>query len=89
MLLIEPTVSLTSIYVAFNFGVLYAFIVGFQYVFEISYGFDLRRVGLTFLGLGGGSLVALVTGMLIDRLYFAKKHKAALLTGKLRASPEH
>lgn len=46
---------LTS-YIGINFGLLYGFFAAFPYVFPEVYGFGLGATGLTFLGLGVGSI---------------------------------
>lgn len=45
----------------------------FMYVFEQQYGFPTKSTGLTFLGLGVGSLLGLFTiGAVSDRIVKAK-----------------
>lgn len=58
MLFTEPIIGLLSLYVGFNFALTYSFFVAFQYVFSTVYRFDLGSVGLTFLGLGIGCILA-------------------------------
>lgn len=43
-------------YIGINFGILYGFFAAFPYVFPKVYGFGLGATGLTFLGLGVGSI---------------------------------
>lgn len=40
MLFTEPIVALLSLYVAFNFSVLFSFFAAFPYVFDSVYGFN-------------------------------------------------
>jgi hypothetical protein len=59
MLLKSPIVLLTSIYVGVVYGYLYLLFTTFTPVFEEQYHFSPGTVGLTFLGLGIGSLSGL------------------------------
>ena len=77
MLLRSPIVGLFSVYMAIVYGYLYLLFTTLSLVFEEQYGFDQGSVGLTFLGIGVGSLLGLaVFGGLSDRLigYLAKKN---------------
>lgn len=60
MLIFSPIVRATSIYVGVVYGYLYLLFTTFTLVFEEIYGFSSGSVGLTFLGLGVGSLSGLV-----------------------------
>lgn len=66
MLVTEPIVMFLSIYVAFNFSVLFAFFAAFPYVFESVYGFDAEQSGLVFLAIGIGSALAVPTVLACD-----------------------
>jgi MFS family permease len=59
MLIFSPVVLMTSIYVGIAYGYLYLLFTTFALVFEGTYGFSSGSVGLTFLGLGVGSLIGL------------------------------
>lgn len=50
ILLLSPVVTLMSIYLAFQFGVLYLLITTFPMVFKDRYHFRTGNVGLTYLG---------------------------------------
>lgn len=54
MLFTEPVTSAISVYVAFNFAVLYSFFAVLPYVYMTVYDFSLNSIGLTFLGIGVG-----------------------------------
>jgi MFS family permease len=76
MLLFSPIVGLFSLYMAVVYGYLYLLFTTLSLVFERDYGFSQGSVGLTFLGIGIGSLVGLALfGTLSDRLiqYMAKR----------------
>jgi hypothetical protein len=61
LLFISPIVSLLSIHMAITFGLLYLLVTTLTYVFEAEYGFSTESAGLTFLGLGIGNIVGIVT----------------------------
>ena len=60
MLLFSPIVFLLSLNVAYIYGILYIFFTTFPQVFQGQYGFTEGTVGLTYLGLGAGSIVGLI-----------------------------
>ena len=70
MLFTEPIVGFLSLYVAFNFSVLFSFFAAFPYVFETVYGFDTEQSGLVFLAIGVGCLLAVPTVLMCDRLLY-------------------
>ena len=75
MLFLSPTVLIFSIYMAIIYGYLYLLFTTLTLVFEGRYGFSQGTVGLTFLGIGVGSLFGLaIFGSTSDRLV---KHMAA------------
>jgi Major Facilitator Superfamily len=89
MLFTEPIVLFLSLYSAFTFGVLFCFLPAFGIVFQGVYGFDNGKTGLTFLGLAVGIIIAAVTGIVIDRLYYRKQHDIAMREGRIHVAPEH
>jgi MFS family permease len=54
MLMVEPIVALLSLYVAFNFAILFTFFGAFPYVFVGTYHFTIAQSGLVFIGIGVG-----------------------------------
>lgn len=85
MLLLSPIVLLLSLYMATIYGDQYLMFTTFPRVFEGQYGFTNSSVGLVYLGIGIGFLVALVfSGMISDRLmkYLTKRNGGT-------AKPEH
>jgi len=69
MLFLSPIVFVLSLYMAVVYGYLYLLFTTLTLVFENNYGFSQGTVGLTFLGLGVGSLIGLfLFGMISDRL---------------------
>lgn len=90
MLVTEPVVIFFSIYVAFNFSVLYAFFAAFPYVFESVYRFSTVESGLVFLALGVGCLLAIPTVGLCNAFLYQPKVRAAKAAGGSGAiAPEY
>lgn len=90
MLFVEPIVGFLSLYVAFNFAVVFGFFDAYPIVFAGIYHFTLGEVGLTFLGLGVGGFLAVPTFLLIDRLTYQKQHRASHVAGRKGiVAPEH
>lgn len=88
MLFTEPIVGFLSLYVAFSFGVLFAFFASFPYVFGKVYGFDTEEVGLAFLGLWLGLILAVITFWICDRTLYKVAKESAKKEGR-PTSPEH
>ncbi|KUJ18013.1 MFS multidrug transporter-like protein, partial [Mollisia scopiformis] len=90
MLFTEPIVAFFSIYVAFNFAVLFSFFAAFPYVFESVYGFDTEQSGLVFLAIGIGSALAVPTVIACDvYLYQPHVRKAKENGGNGAVAPEY
>ncbi|KAF2791975.1 MFS general substrate transporter [Melanomma pulvis-pyrius CBS 109.77] len=78
MLLFSPIVLLLGLYLAFVYGLVFLLLATFSQVFEGTYGFGQGFAGLSYLGLGLGSIIGtLLFAKFSDRL--AKKH----------STPEH
>lgn len=76
MLIFSPVVLVTAVYVGVVYGYLYLLFTTFTPVFEKTYGFSTGSVGLTFMGLGVGSVVGVgFFAWSTDRVF--KKRKAA------------
>ncbi|KAL9097276.1 MAG: hypothetical protein Q9165_000703 [Trypethelium subeluteriae] len=88
MMTVEPIVGLFSLYVALNFATIYNFYAAFPYVFSEAYAFDLGAIGLTFLGMGIGVLLASSGIVFIDRHFYRKRFQKARLRGE-KLAPEH
>lgn len=90
MLVTESIVGFLSLYIAFNFGVLFTFFAAFPYVFGSVYGFGTEQSGLVFLALGVGCLLAVPTVLLSDRYLYLKQHRLSIASGmKGVVAPEH
>jgi len=73
MLVRSPIILATSLYVGVVYGYQYLMFSTFTYVFQEQYGFPTKHVGLTFLGIGIGSLLGLFAiGTVSDRIVKAK-----------------
>ncbi|KAK0535172.1 hypothetical protein OC842_002401 [Tilletia horrida] len=86
LLSLEPMLLATCIWSALLLGILYLCFEAFPIIFG-KHGFTLQQTGLTFLGLGIGMILGIMT-----MPYWAKKYgearKAALERGEKAAPPE-
>lgn len=72
MLFLSPIIFLMSLYMAMVYGYLYLMLTTFPRVFQDQYGFSNGSVGLTYLGVGVGSIFGLaLCGVVSDRLVVA------------------
>lgn len=77
MLIFSPIVFLLSFYMAIVYGYLYLIFTAMPQVFEGQYGFSTGSVGLSYLGIGIGSIIGLfIAGGSSDRTvkYLTKKN---------------
>lgn len=72
MLLFEPIVGWMSLYVAFAFGMLFGFFDAFPLVFGTIYHFSLGQIGLAYLGIIVGILLATATYITIHKVSWNK-----------------
>ncbi|KAF1812119.1 MFS general substrate transporter [Eremomyces bilateralis CBS 781.70] len=89
MLLMEPIVSLLSIYNAFAFAVLFSFFAAFPLIFPLVYGFSISQVGLSFLGIGVGVVFGCITCIIFDQTIYQKLHVKSVAEGRHTVAPEH
>lgn len=89
MLVTEPIVAYFSLYVAFNFAVLFAFFAAFPIVFGGVYGFNQGETGLTFLAVGLGCCLGVATAIVVDRIKYQKEARRATAEGRAAVAPEH
>ena len=69
MLIFSPIVLTLSMYMAVVYGYLYLLFTTITEVYEVQYGFSAGSVGLTYLGIGVGSLIGVITfGIASDRI---------------------
>jgi len=72
MLVVEPIVIGISLYLGFNFAVVFSFFIAVPVVLNLIYDFTIQQSGLAFLAAIGGSLVAAATTICIDKLVTRK-----------------
>jgi hypothetical protein len=89
MLCTEPITIMLSLYTAFTFSVLFAFFAAYPYVFKSVYHFSTWQYGLTFIPIGLGVLLGVVTVIIIDKTWYTKHHRKALSRGRTMAAPEY
>ncbi|RMZ91059.1 hypothetical protein DV736_g1697, partial [Chaetothyriales sp. CBS 134916] len=88
MLLLSPIVLIFSTYMAIVYGYLYLLFTTLTDVFESKYHFSQGSVGLTFLGIGIGSLIGLVVfGGTSDRLIKRMTEKSGKMKLEYRLLP--
>ncbi|KIW11550.1 hypothetical protein PV08_10851 [Exophiala spinifera] len=93
MLFTESIVAFLSIYVAFNFSVLFGFFAAFPLVFQHEvpeiriYDFNQGESGLVFLGIGAGVIIAGAIFIVMDRLMYRKKTLKRRATGDFNPLP--
>lgn len=67
MLFVESIVLCMTIYMAFNFAVLYSFFAAFLYIFGGHYGFTSGQQGLTFISVALGCIIGFLAVVYVDR----------------------
>lgn len=72
MLATEPIILCLTVYISFNFAVIYSFFSAFPYVFETVYGFDGPQVGLTFLSIAVGVVLGIIALIVVDQKTYPK-----------------
>ncbi|KAF2437533.1 MFS general substrate transporter [Karstenula rhodostoma CBS 690.94] len=78
LLALSPIVASLSMYQGLVYGFMYLLFTTFPIVFQYQYGFRTGTIGLTYLGMGAGSLIGLVWGgVWSDRLYKKKAKEGA------------
>ncbi len=90
MIFTEPIVFFFSLYTAFNFSILFAFFEAFPIVFQGVYDFNTGESGLTFLAVGLGCCIAVVTSIVTDRFWYHTEHHKSHREGREGVvAPEH
>jgi MFS family permease len=77
MLVTEPIVEFISLYHAFAYGLLFAFFSSYPYIFGSIYDFNEGQVGLAFLGIFIGTLLAVATFGIVDKTLYQTAKKNA------------
>ncbi|KIH86294.1 hypothetical protein SPBR_08338 [Sporothrix brasiliensis 5110] len=73
MLVAEPIVGLSCLYVACEFATLFSFFAAVPYVFQVKYGFGREESGLVFVSIIVGSVLGLLTVILTDVFIYKKR----------------
>lgn len=77
MLIVEPIVCFTSIYIAFVFAVLFGFFEAYPIIFRGLYRMDPAVSSLPFIGVGVGLIIGVIANILVMHHNYAKKMKKA------------
>jgi len=77
MLFTEPIVGCLCAYAAFNFGLIYIFVVASPAAYEETYGFDLVERGLSFAGFLIGTVVAPIPVIALDHFIYRPRLERA------------
>lgn len=88
MLLVEPIMLPTAAYGAVVQGILYVYYVAYPWALQTQYSFSVYQVGLSFLSLLGGSIVAFPIISVVDRTMYQKAKRRAELRGESVAPEE-
>ena len=86
MLVTDPITIGISLYLGFNFGVLFSFFISIPVVLESTYNFTVQQVGVAFTAAIAGSLLAALMAILMDRItarVFSRKESIAPLEYRL------
>ena len=85
MLITEPIVLSLCLYTAYAYAMIFSFFGSLPYVLELEYGFNTRQVGLAFISVIIGYILATFMFGVFDMTLYARAREAA---GGLPA-PEH
>lgn len=72
MLISEPLVILCSLYLGFNFAIIFSFFISIPIVLNLTYKFTVSQAGTAFTAALAGALLSAATCMLIDRITYRK-----------------
>lgn len=78
-----------TLYTAYAYGVIFSYFASANYILARDYNFDLRQVGLSFISVIIGYLLAAFTFAIFDATLYARAHKHALSIAMPGAEPEH
>lgn len=73
MLFVEPIVIIATIYLGFNFAVIFSLFIVVPAVLSATYSFSIGQVGLAFIAAIVGSILSALTSIIIDRLTYPKQ----------------
>ena len=72
MLVSEPLVILASLYLGFNFAVIFQWFIAVPAVLHLVYDFTVQQAGMAFIAAIVGALLATASSTMIDRLTFPR-----------------
>ena len=72
MLVSEPLLILASLYLGFNFAVIFQWFIAVPAVLNLVYGFTVQQAGLAFIAAVVGAILATISSTIIDRLSFPR-----------------
>ena len=81
MIVTDPITTGISLYLGFNFGVLFSFFISIPVVLKLTYSFTVQQVGIAFTSAIVGSLLAALICILMDRI------TARVFSNKMRMAP--
>lgn len=87
MLFLSPIVLTLSLFMALGYGYLYLLFTTFTMVFEEQYGFSSGAVGLTYLGLGIGSMIGMAGVGIVSDTILKKRSGAGEMKPEYRLLP--
>lgn len=87
LFLFSPIVTILSIYQAISYGYLYLLFTTFLPVFQTQYHFSRGSVGLTFLGIGVGSIIAQAIGGVVSDMILQKLARGGVMKPEYRLPP--
>lgn len=85
MLCNEPIVTSFSVYVAFNFSVLYSFLTAIPLVFGAVYSFTPEQQNLPFISVAIGCLIATATQLALDYIVHQRRNRGHVPRGDMKA----
>ncbi|KAF8453746.1 MFS multidrug transporter-like protein [Kalaharituber pfeilii] len=88
MLVIEPLVTLISLYVGFVFGCLFQTLVSVPLVFGVVYKLDAIESGFTILGIAGGMFLSLLVLVVLDLTIHRRAQRRIMTWLGGRLAPE-
>jgi multidrug resistance protein len=89
LLFFDPMCFNLCLYSAILLGILYLFFGAFPLVFREVYGFNLWQIGLTFIGLMVGMLLAIASDPIWHKNYIRLIDKRERETGERKSEPEY
>ncbi|ERS97529.1 hypothetical protein HMPREF1624_05698 [Sporothrix schenckii ATCC 58251] len=87
MLTTEAIAFSITLYTGYAYAVVFSFFASGSYVFLVDYGFDERQVGLVFLGVFVGYVLAAVLHIVVEKTLYARAERLA--PAGQRPAPEH